>query len=342
MSNKIIKKNGHKKISFKLIASFVICEIVIAVIAAPLIIFYGPFKNLKKTIVGSAMATYKHQYIATMFLSQKQINEILDKHTVSPKKSNAKQDLSMVKVENSGTSNKITSFTISTTRFDAYVLEISDPTKVRAAMTSSLGVQGERTSEMAKKNGAIAAIDGGSFLDKSKDGKLYAGTGSSPQGFVIIDGKVVFDDKSDMTDELKGMCAIAFDKNGKLIIGSHTVDELLKMNVTQAMTFRMPLLVINGKGQVKGDGGDGMSPRTAIGQKADGTVIFAVADGRQGVKWGATLKEMQDIMLKHGAVTAAELDGGSSTTLYYDGEVINTPSDWDGERSIATAIYALP
>ncbi|HEX2926334.1 MAG TPA: phosphodiester glycosidase family protein, partial [Ruminiclostridium sp.] len=57
---------------------------------------------------------------------------------------------------------------------------------------------------------------------------------------------------------------------------------------------------------------------------------------------GATLKEVQDIMLEHGAVNAANLDGGSSATMYYDGKVVNTPSDALGERTVATAFMVMP
>jgi exopolysaccharide biosynthesis protein len=51
------------------------------------------------------------------------------------------------------------------------------------------------------------------------------------------------------------------------------------------------------------------------------------------------LKEVQTILLQRGVVNAANLDGGSSSTMYYNGEVINDPCDWNGERTVATAVY---
>ena len=83
---------------------------------------------------------------------------------------------------------------------------------------------------------------------------------------------------------------------------------------------------------------EGVGPRTAIGQRKDGTVLLLVIDGRQpGYSVGATLRDLQNIMYEEGAVIAANLDGGSSSTLYYNGKVINKPADLLGERMIPTA-----
>ena len=83
----------------------------------------------------------------------------------------------------------------------------------------------------------------------------------------------------------------------------------------------------------------GIAPRTAIGQRKDGAILFLVSDGRQVRSIGATLKDVQDIMLEYGAYNATNLDGGSSPTMYYDGEVINNPCDPLGERSIPSVVY---
>jgi len=86
-----------------------------------------------------------------------------------------------------------------------------------------------------------------------------------------------------------------------------------------------------------GGGGGGVGPRTAIGQKKDGTVLFLVVDGRQpGYSLGATLRDVQDILYEQGCYIAANLDGGSSSTLFYNGSVVNKPADLLGERMIPT------
>ena len=82
----------------------------------------------------------------------------------------------------------------------------------------------------------------------------------------------------------------------------------------------------------------GVGPRTAIGQRKDGTVLFVVIDGRQpGYSLGATLRDVQDVLYEKGAYIAANLDGGSSSTLYLNGKVVNKPADLLGERMIPTA-----
>jgi exopolysaccharide biosynthesis protein len=109
------------------------------------------------------------------------------------------------------------------------------------------------------------------------------------------------------------------------------------MKIRDAISFG-PALIINGKPLIKkGDGGWGIAPRTAIGQRKDGTILLLVIDGRQKSSIGATLKDVQNVLLEYGAYNAANLDGGSSTTMYYNGNLINSPSDILGERAIPSA-----
>lgn len=110
------------------------------------------------------------------------------------------------------------------------------------------------------------------------------------------------------------------------------------MGVVEALSFRNTL-IINGKPIPYNEG---INPRTAIGQKQDGTIVLLVIDGRRGIKQGATLEEVENILLQRGVVNASNLDGGSSSTMYYKGKVINRPCNWDGERTVATSIYVEP
>lgn len=197
-----------------------------------------------------------------------------------------------------------------------------------------MGKMGERTSKMAERHGAVAAVNGGGFRDVSSTGKLWTGTGAYPEGLVISNGKVIYNDfKSGQKVNVT-----AFTKEGLLIVGDHTVDELLKMGVVEALSFRNTL-IINGKPIPYNEG---INPRTAIGQKQDGTIVLLVIDGRRGIKQGATLEEVENILLQRGVVNASNLDGGSSSTMYYKGKVINRPCNWDGERTVATSIYVEP
>ena len=98
-----------------------------------------------------------------------------------------------------------------------------------------------------------------------------------------------------------------------------------------------PTLIVNGNpAEVSGTGG-GLNPRTVIGQRADGAVLLLVIDGRQPHSVGATLQDCMQEMLNYGAVNAANLDGGSSSMMVYEGEVINTCASLNGSRNQPTA-----
>ena len=108
------------------------------------------------------------------------------------------------------------------------------------------------------------------------------------------------------------------------------------LNLRCAISFG-PALIINGQPRIYGAYGWGVQPRTCIAQKQDGTVLFLVIDGRQTDSYGATLKQAQDILLNYGAYNAFNLDGGASSTMVFDGNVVNKPSDIAGERYVPTA-----
>ena len=330
--NKSLKKKGASTYKSKI--AFLIYEIIIIVITVPIITFYGPFQNIKRTVVGTAMATLSHQYIATTFLSKDKINALLNSNTSGNTAVNVAENLNDIKI-NYANNNGISRYDIHTTKFDGYILEIKDPTRIKIGYTKSIGKVGERTSEIASENGAIAAINGGGFRDKSANGTLWTGTGAYPAGIVISNGKLIY---SDVKSDVK-VNVTAFDKEGKLIVGDHSINDLKKLNVVEAISFR-DTLIVNGNDVVVQD--EGLNPRTAIGQKKDGTIIMLVVDGRQGLKPGANLTEIQNILLQEGAVNASNLDGGSSSTMYLNGEVINNPCDWNGERTVATALYVKP
>jgi exopolysaccharide biosynthesis protein len=213
-------------------------------------------------------------------------------------------------------------------RFKGYLLEIDDRTRVRLGVTDQLGVAGETTSQIAQANGAIAAVNAGGFADPGG-----TGTGRSPDGVIIHNGSIVWG------EDTKGYVnLIGLDGNGILVSGSYALDQIRQMNIRDGISFG-PTLIKNGVKQIAhGDGGKGIAPRTAIGQKQDGTILLLVIDGRQtGGLIGATLLDVQNILYGQGAWTAANLDGGSSTTMYYGGQVINSPCDPMGERMVPTA-----
>ena len=190
--------------------------------------------------------------------------------------------------------------------------------------------RGDTTSNIAKANDAVAAINGGGFYDPQG-----TGTGRLPYGFILHNGIYLLGENVGPNEKVD---FIGFTDKGQLIAGKYSKKKLAELGAKEGLTFGPPL-IINGEKVIKhGDGGWGISPRSAIGQRKDGTVLFLVVDGRQpGYSIGATLADMQNIMYKQGAYIAANLDGGSSTTLYYNGKVVNKPADLLGERMIPTS-----
>lgn len=228
------------------------------------------------------------------------------------------------------TDSTLTLQKIETTRFVGYLLEIPDPRRVEVATAEDIKEKGDTTSHIAKINQAVAAINGGGFYDPNG-----TGTGRLPYGFIIHKGKYLLGDQVDDRERVE---FVGMTKSGNLIAGKYNKKELKDLGTVEGLTFGPPL-IMNGKKVIKsGDGGWGISPRSCIGQKKDGTMMFLVIDGRQpGYSIGATLVDVQNIMYEKGAYIAANLDGGSSTTLYYNGNVVNKPADLLGERMIPTA-----
>ncbi len=326
-----IVKGKKKKGKLRSLLGFLIFELLFLSLTTPLLIFYGPFDNVKCTITGVLWNSYTLKGVARTFLSDKAIANILgDGYAISNVNT---EDIKLLKFGIHHT-NKTELFDIESSNFNGKLLVIEDPTRIKVGYSNQIPRAGQTTSSIAKRYGAIAAINGGGFIDTK-----WAGTGGAPLGYIISEGKYISGESKDKTTKRD---TIAFTEDGMLIVGKHSQNDLKKYNVKEAISFGPPL-VVNGKPTIKsGDGGWGISPRTVIGQKADGSVLFIVIDGRSIKSYGATLKEVQDIMLEKGAVNAANLDGGSSATMYYDGKVINTPSDALGERSVPSVFMVMP
>lgn len=314
-------------VNIKRILAFLIFEIFFVSITVFALVFYGPFTNIRNTYVTTAMTTFTHQYLATLFLPKSMINKIMNMNNIQTGRS----DKNLINFINKH-DKSIEAYNIYGKHFEGKVILIHDPMRVQVGISSKFPKEGETTSVIAKNYGAIVAINAGGFGDSS-----MKGIGGAPQKFVIHSGKVLY---SDIKDPNEKVDLIGFTQDGKLLVGNYIYKDILEMPIKEAVSFG-PALVVNGQPMIKrGDGGWGIAPRTAIGQRRDGTVIFLVIDGRSLKSIGATLKDVQNIMLEYHAYNAANLDGGSSTTMYFRGKVINNPSDALGERCVPTIFFA--
>lgn len=330
---------------------FIICMLIFLSFFSILLIYHGPFVKLKYNIVAMSMSTNKNKFFATWFLSKDEINNILAKTNSVVK--DDKENLSNVKVQKdnsvqSDSTNKVLEsqnsketqvkditginiIDITGKNFKGKLMEISDPSKVTVGLAPKLGQVGAPLSEIVNIYKAIGGINAGGFLDDN-----LTGTGANPNGIVIENGKIKF-----MQNGLKTFSVIGFNKDNILIISnSMNLDQINNSNLRCAISFG-PALILNGKPLVK-EGGAYLAPRSAIAQRKDGTILLLVIDGRQSYSAGANYMDIQNIFLKYGAYNAANLDGGSSTTLNYQGKTINRPCDITGERSIASAFLIMP
>ena len=323
-------KKRAKRFSALTLLSFFIFEFLFTACTFPFMLLYGPFKNAKSTYVGAAMTSMSHQYLATMFLSDAKIAEILGQNSTETTDETTNTDqIKIPKIKD----ETIELNEIDNEKYKGYYLVIKDPTRVKVGSTSKLKVEGETTSQIAENNEAVAAINGGGFTDQSSNA-LWTGNGGFPIGLIMSGGEIKYNDLGENGEA----DLLAITKEGVMLVGKYSVEKLQELGVQEALSFG-PSLVINGKmTPMSGDGGWGIAPRTVIGQSKDGAIILLVIDGRGSSSLGATLKEAQEVIYKLGAVNAMNLDGGKSTTMYYDGDIINTPSNSMGERSIPTAI----
>ncbi len=295
--------------------------------ALVLFLLYGPIAFFRELIITSAMTTLSHQYYATTFYSDETIQAVMDKNKVV----NMDTTTDIAEIEVDTNNNEISVKKISGSGWNGFVMEISNPAWVRMGIPENFGTKGQKIPRLIEDYGAVAGINAGGFGDANG-----WGNGGKAIGLVVVDGV-----------ELQGPAyseavdVIGFNEDDVLVLGRYTEDELEDLNLRDACEFT-PFLIINGEpAEISGNGGWGVAPRTAIGQRKDGTVLFVVIDGRQLTSAGATIKQLQEVLIEEDAYNAANLDGGSSTVLYYTekGGVMNNPSgsDADGMRFLPNA-----
>ncbi|SCW85194.1 Exopolysaccharide biosynthesis protein [Paenibacillus tianmuensis] len=289
--------------------------------------------NLRMMMADTIIST-QHRHWAKYLIGEEELKKRVDRYWAQFDTYSEIKDKDLVRVDHKPATTVVEKKPpveiedIQGKNFKGKLLIVNDPKTLRIAVPSTRG-KGEKVSSMVKRLGAIAGVNAGGFVDPE-----WKGNGFQPTGLVMSGGKIFYNDGGMNTRNH----IVAIDKEGKLIAGKYTPNELIKMGVQEAVTFA-PKFIVNGVGMIKNQAdGWGIAPRTSMAQKADGTIMFAIIDGRQpGYSIGATLYDIQKIFLEHGAVTAANLDGGSSTILVKDNQILNKPSSEYGERYLPTA-----
>lgn len=298
------------------------------VFSAMTIVCYGPSKAARDLFVTTVMETSAAKFLARIYFTDEEINSIILKNSAKttaeitdeklidiPKNteiSEEKKDIEVIDIKGAG--------------FKGKMMIVYDPSRIHVAVPPKFGdeAEGLKIDEMVKSENAVAGINAGGFMDENG-----VGNGGQPKGVIIKDGKI-------LSDTGGKSCVIGFDSENKLIVGLMTAKQAIEKNIRDAVSFG-PVFIVNGKrAEIQGSGG-GLNPRTCIGQRKDGAVLLLVIDGRQADSLGATYEDCINIMEEYGAINAANLDGGSSTTMYYNGEIINVCASVYGPRKLPSA-----
>lgn len=355
---KIVEK---KKTLFSKFLSF-LSDIIILGTVCGLFLMYGPYNGFRDWYITTAMTTMNHQYLATWFYSDDTINDVLDRNKMV--EIDAITDPSLI------TTTASTSTTTYANKYEEAVLEkdqehpeykiipikgktytgylavIYDPSSVQTLVTNNIKKEGQYLTDMANEAGATIAINGGVFTgiatsseDLNRQELAYGGSGGSPMGITIQKGEVISN-----TSYTGVGGVIGFTEDNALVLGKMSLKQAQKLKVRDAVTCG-PFLIINGKtSKVVGNGGWGTAPRTAIGQRKDGIVLMLAIDGRRATMPGATMEDLLEIMKNYGAYNASALDGGTSTAMVENGNLVNDPINSSGEhttRPIATGFGAI-
>lgn len=178
--------------------------------------------------------------------------------------------------------------------------------------TSSRNGAGQTVTSMCKEHDAIIGVNAGGFEDI--DGK---GNGGIAVGKIISKGQFIDNGNSYSVYQYAG-----FDIDNNFIVGK----EIDIKNFRDAVQFS-PILIANGEKKVGNSYGMGIQPRTAIGQNIYKETMLLVIDGRQiGYSLGATVSDCADILIRYNAWSAMNMDGGSSSSMTYNGEMITRTS----------------
>lgn len=345
-NKKRTRKDKKKKKSKKWVITFSILD-VIAIVC--LFLMYGPISYFRNLWVTSAMTTMTHKYLAYIFFNEEQVQEIMANNIVIEVEGNTNQDEIEFKepeeeqiVYSSPEEEQVLKkdpgndlykvIDIEGSGYKGHLLVVYDASKVQLVQSPSKAY-GLTIEQFVEKNNAVAGINAGGFSYKKS-------TGYSPAGALILDGNII---STGVTSWGGGI--IGFTHDNVLVLTKSTAQEAVEMGVRDAVSFG-PFLIVNGvASQFKGNGGYGIAPRTAIGQRKDGIVLMLVIDGRRpGHSLGVDMVELTNIMLKYGAYNASNLDGGGSSSIVVNGETLSVAggSGYSGDRYLPNAWLVMP
>ena len=342
------KKSGKKKVG-RIIGR--VCAVLFSTIFTVFLALYGsmwifchgPSKAARDLYVSTILETGALKFLAKWYFDEDEILEITKNNSMGHL--DGEVDTSLIKVDNVDNDdeeddddgeelgyednfdeNGIEIFTVTGRSYMGKVMIIKDPSKVSVATIypwSSFDKekQGQTLDQIVHNAGAIAGVNGGEYCS---DGNW----GGRPKGLVVSNGEIQYNSPQ------SGDVMVGFNSDNILVIedigdkSEAQVEELVRnKKIRDAVSFKdvvggdnnhFTKLILNGETVPLNGNGSGANPRTAIGQRKDGAVIIFVTDGRGHESHvGATAADLIGVLEEYGAVNAANLDGGSSSSMYY-------------------------
>lgn len=313
----------------------------------------GTSPAAKKVFVTTILETGQLKFLASWFLSPEEIQEVVNSNSMEVFNDEVNTSLIVVEAKSNKSSGKtgqtsssdgvitgsdsagetveeedIEIVEIAGRTFFATLMIVKDPSRVSLATIYPWKEYGLTLDELVNQNDAIAGINGGIY-------DSYNHTGGRPFGVVVSNGEI----QMNKPQYLPGLVLIGLTEDDILVVidlsdkTSADVEKMVKeQKIRDAVCFQeessdknnhFVQLIINGKERELNGMGSGLNPRTAIGQRADGAILLLVTDGRgTSGHLGASASDLIGIMSEYGAVNAANLDGGSSSCMYYNGDYL--------------------
>lgn len=299
----------------------------IALVLTITLICHGPSESAKELFATTILETGQLKFLANVFLSKVELQKIVDKNSLQDMDDEV--DKNLINTEGNKEKELIEIHNVSGDGFEGTMMVVNDPSKISLATTYPWGEYGKELGVIVDEAGAIAGVNGGIYYSSGNKG-------GRPYGVTVSNGEI-----QDITLGWSGLYLIGFDENNLLRIISlegmnkSAVEKMVKEEkIRDAISFQeessdannhFVKLIINGEKRELSGKGSGQNPRTAIGQRKDGSVLILVTDGRgKNGHLGATASDLIDIMAEYGAVNAANVDGGSSSSLYYNKKYLRT------------------
>lgn len=297
-------------------------------------ICHGPSKAARDLFVSTILETGQMKFLASWYFSEDEILAITDRNGMGKTEEDVNPDLIEIPTVDENNENQefdidgIELVEISGRSFFAKLLIINDPSRVKLSTIYpwsdfNKSKYGETLEQLVQRGDYAAGINGGEYYSEGNWGGI-------PKGLVVCDGVIQYNAPQ------AGDVMVGFTQNNILMIadiGNMSVEQaeqfVVDNQIRDAVSFKdiddgdnnhFTKLIINGTSREISGSGSGANPRTVIGQRADGAVLMLVTDGRGAAgHLGATAQDLISIMQEYGAVNAANLDGGSSSAMYYNG-----------------------